>query len=225
MPVSQLLKAAFIPNKHYHIVFKSIDGLLLFRSDADYSVFLQRFYKFTNLAVENWAYCLLNNHAHFIVKLKTHEEVIRNITDIDLAVQTVAMKKLLVNSNDESVFDEMLERQLNSFMVSFVNYTKNKYGHNGGVFQKPFKRVVITTDAHLQQAIVYVHANSVKHNISNDYERYIYSSYISISKNTNTYCEREKVIDFFGGANKFVELHTAQVKYYYNRGFPNSKLE
>jgi putative transposase len=225
MPVPELLKAPFIPVKHYHVVFKSIDGLLLFRDAAHYSVFLNRFYQFTNAAVENWAYCLLNNHAHFIVKVKALTEVIKNISEIDAAKQTISMKKLLADSNSESVFDEMLERQINSFMVSYVNYTKNKYGHNGGVFQKPFKRIAITADVHLQQAIIYVHANSVKHNIFKDYERYSYSSYASINKNAGMYCENEKVIDFFGGVDKFVALHAAQIKYYYDRGFPDSKLE
>jgi hypothetical protein len=43
MPVSENLKAPFYPGQNYHIILKSIDGLLLFREDMDYAVFLTRF--------------------------------------------------------------------------------------------------------------------------------------------------------------------------------------
>ena len=79
------------------------------------------------------------------------------------------MKKILATPDGQDVFDEMTERQVNSFMVSYANYTKNKYQHHGGLFQKPFKRIRIDSDVHLQVAIIYTHANPVKHKIFKDY--------------------------------------------------------
>ena len=43
---------------------------------------------------------------------------------------------------------------MNSFLVSYANYINNKYDRKGGIFQKPFKRIAIEGDAHLQQAII-----------------------------------------------------------------------
>ncbi len=227
MPVSESLKSPFIPNNYYHLVFKSIDGILLFRNKTDYPVFLERFQRFNNLAFDIWAYCQLSNHVHFIIKSKLLEKVTASIHELDLDKQTVSMKKLLAIPDKPEAFDEMIERQVNSFMVSFANFTKNKYSHHGGLFQKPFKRIKIETEAHLRQAIIYVHANSVKHKVFDDYTTYPYSSYPGfINANTgNNYCATEDVLKFFGGLDKFVQLHEEQVKNYYRKDFPNSKLE
>jgi putative transposase len=135
------------------------------------------------------------------------------------------MKKLVVHTNDAVIFDELMERQINSFMVSFANYTKNKHQHHGGLFQKPFKRIAIDTDAYLQQAIIYVHANSVKHQVCMDYTKYRYSSYTCFTESSRNYYVTREVLSFFGGMAKFIELHETQIQYYYNKGFPNSKLE
>jgi putative transposase len=214
MPISELLKASFVPDKHYHLVFKSIDGVLLFRDDADYTIFLERFYQFTDMVFDNWAYCLLNNHAHFIIKAKPLDILIKKIRETDVAKQTVAMKKLLTSNDDVAIFDEVIERQVNSFMVSFANYTKNKHQHHGGLFQKPFKRIAIDTDAYLQQAIIYVHANAVKHQVCMDYTKYRYSSYTCFTESCRNYYVTQEVVDFFGGMVKFIELHEAQIQYY-----------
>ncbi|MDB5275076.1 MAG: hypothetical protein JWR61_31 [Ferruginibacter sp.] len=225
MPVSELLKSRFFPDNHYHLVFKSIDGILLFRQNSDYDIFLERFQQFTSFAVDTWAYCLLNNHAHFIVKIKPIDAIVNAINNIDFAKQTVAMKKLLAATDKVALVDEMLERQVNSFMVSFANYTKNKYRHHGGLFQKPFKRLEIDTGNWLKTAIIYVHLNSLKHKVFSNYSDYLHCSYFYFVRLCNTYCDAEKVLEFFGGLSQFISLHEAQARYYYEHGFPDSKLE
>ena len=49
MPTPQRLKAIFYPEEYYHIVCKSIDGLLLFDEGQDYEVYNERFKKFTSV--------------------------------------------------------------------------------------------------------------------------------------------------------------------------------
>ena len=225
MPVSEVLKAPFIPGQYYHVVFKSIDGILLFRDENDYAVFLERLAQFTGFVFDTWAYCQLSNHAHFIIKINSLESVLKSIAVTDKTKQTSAMTKLLLHSNDSGVFDTMLERQMNSFMVSYANFCKNKYHHHGGLFQRPFKRIQIDTDAYLQMAIIYVHANTVKHKTFNNYKTYGHSSYGAIIKSNRFYCATTAVLGFFGGLDKFVLLHEEQINYYYQKGFPNSKLE
>ncbi|MGG9961682.1 transposase [Ferruginibacter sp. SUN106] len=225
MPVSELLKSPFVAGNHYHLVFKSIDGVLLFREENDYAIFLERFQQFTAIAFTNWAYCQLSNHVHFIIKVKPLENIIKAISKTDQTKQTVAMKKLLTLQDNLEALDAMIERQVNSFMVSYANYTKNKYLHDGGLFQKPFKRIAIDTDTHLQMAIIYVHANIIKHKVFDNHKEYLHSSYNAISINNNFYCASAAVLQFFGGVEKFIRSHEEQINYYYQKGFPNSKLE
>ena len=119
----------------------------------------------------------------------------------------------------------MIERQMNSFLVSFANYTNNKYKRKGGLFQKPFRRIQVAGDIHLQQAIIYVHANAQKHNIVKDFKDHPYNSYSAIANNDISFTEGINVLTFFGGMEKFKSIHKSEVDYYYTNNWPSSKLE
>jgi putative transposase len=221
MPTPLEFKAPFQPEYFYHLVCKSIDGILLFKEHTDYKVFLQRFQQFTNQVLDVWSYFLLTNHTHHIVKIKSLATILENIKKV--TDQTMAMKTLVDDQNNELFFDAMIERQMNSFLVSFANYTNNKYNRKGGLFQKPFRRIQVADDIHLQQAIIYVHAQ--KHNIVKDFKEHPYSSYSVIINGNAAYIDNSNVIDFFGGAEKFVSIHKDQVDLYYGGNWPSSKLE
>jgi putative transposase len=223
MPTPAEFKAPFYPERFYHIVCKSVDGIFLFREHVDYHVFLQRFQQFTVSVFEVWSYSLLTNHTHHIVKIKPTPTILENIKKQE--DKTQAMKSFLSDQKNELCFDAVIERQMNSFLVSFANYTNNKYNRKGGLFQKPFRRVQIADDIHLQQAIIYVHANAQKHNIVRDFKDHPYNSYSAIIINNVPFTETKNVIDFFGGTEKFKSIHKNQVDYYYSNNWPSSKLE
>ena len=61
--------------------------------------------------------------------------------------------------------------------------------------------------------------------IFNNYKAYLYSSYFALINNSSNYCVSEEVLHFFGGIEKFIELHEKQIQTYYDKGFPDSKLE
>jgi putative transposase len=115
----------------------------------------------------------------------------------------------------------MIERQVNSFLVSYANYLNNKYNRKGGLFQKPFKRIQICDDGHLQQAIIYSNANAQKHQLVNDFREYPYSSFNAVINYDYYFVDGKNV----GGIEKFIKIHEAQVEYFYGKGWPSSKLE
>jgi len=109
-----------------------------------------------------------------------------------------------------AIFDEMIERQMNSFLVSYANYLNNKYDRKGGF---------------LQQAIIYSNANAQKHRIVIDFKQHEYSSYNAAIHNDNYFIDSSNVVAFFGGAEKFIRIHEEQVAFFYGKGWPSSKLE
>jgi putative transposase len=225
MPTPEELKAPFFSNCFYHIVCKSIDGLPLFNESKDYAVFLERFKKFNGGFMDVWAYCLLLNHAHYIIKIKYPAFIKSFISQLAPPEKTKAMVSFLADPTDESLTDAVIERQMNSFLVSYANYVNNKYNRKGGLFQKPFKRIQISSDSHLQQAVVYVHANAQKHGIVNDFKAYGYFSYSLMMDDGYNYTDSKSVIEFFGGIDKYMQVHNEQVAYFYSKGWPSSKLE
>lgn len=223
MPTPLEFKAPFFPECYYHLVCKSIDGLDLFKEEIDYQVFIQRFYQFTADLLDVWSYSLLTNHTHHIIKVKPLHSIIENIKSIPL--QTRSMKSLLAYPTSEEFFTGMVERQMNSFLVSYSNYTNNKYERKGGLFQRPFRRIQVNDDSHLQQAIIYVHANAQKHKIVSDFRNHPYTSYAGILNSRSNIVDYESVLNFFGGAEQFARIHKSQVEHYYAGNWPSSKLE
>jgi hypothetical protein len=153
------------------------------------------------------------------------DKVLKLIQEMPEANYTVAIKTLLTNIDEIKLFDAMIERQMNSFLVSFVNFHNNKYQRKGGLFQKPFKRIEVLDDSHLQQAIIYVNANAQKHQMVKDFTKYPFSSYSDIVRRNETFVAANQVINFFGNIEVLMATHQNQVDYYYNSKWPSSKLE
>ena len=130
MPTPQKLKAIFYPEGYYHLVCKSIDGLLLFDDGQDYEVYNERFKKFTGDFFDVWCFCLIPNHSHHIIKIKSVSSVSLFIEAISLEDKTMAMKDFTTEVSNELLFNKMIERQMNSFLVSYANYVNNKYKDN-----------------------------------------------------------------------------------------------
>ena len=62
-----------IQNECYHIYNRAIAGNLLFREERNYYFFLSKVDKYILPAAELLAFCLMPNHYHFILKLKSSD--------------------------------------------------------------------------------------------------------------------------------------------------------
>ena len=75
MPTPTNLKAQFYPDEFYHIVCKSIDGVLLFNDHTDHVIFNERLKKFTSYFFDIWSYCHIPNHTHHVIKIKSIDAI------------------------------------------------------------------------------------------------------------------------------------------------------
>jgi putative transposase len=225
MPTPVQFKAPFYPQGYYHIVFRSVDGVMLFKTEENHDFFLKKYSFYLNPFCTCLAYCLLDSHVHFVIRVKPEASLINSILAISEETRTVSMKKLLDEPNRKELIDEIFERQANRFMTSYANAFNKRFSRKGSLFQSPFRRVEIKEEAHLQQAIIYTHANAQKHGLLADFKDYKYSSYWDILYNTSTYVNVDEVFHFFGGKDQFINIHQSQVDHFYNKGWPSSKLE
>jgi putative transposase len=105
---------------------------------------------------------------------------------------------------------ELENKASKKFSNLFNAYTKTinrHYKRTGSLFKTPFKRKKLTSDFYITQLIYYIHANPQKHGFINDFRKYPYSSYNDIANDINRVVNCNKIIEWFGRKEFFINYH------------------
>ena len=186
--------AEFKPLHFYHVYNRAIGNERLFREQKNYTFFLKKWNSYLNGYLDVWAYCLIPNHFHFLVRIKGENRL--------------SKFQKLGKSQDEIL--------VNQFRKLFISYTKsfNKtYNRTGSLFQKCFKRVEVDSKRYLQHLIHYIHHNPIHHNFVGEYLEWEYSSYQSILSTSSTKVYRKGVLNLFSNREKFRSYHDKMKNY------------
>jgi REP element-mobilizing transposase RayT len=167
--------------KYYHVYNRGNNRCKLFYEDRNYEHFLSLFSKYINTIADPYAWVLMGNHFHFLLKMKKDF--------------TVAGKKL-----DPS-------RQFSHFFNAYAQAINKSVGRTGSLFEHNFERKEVTTNEYLRQLIVYIHRNPQKHRFADYYRDYPWSSFKTILNSKNGLLETEQIIELFGGREKFIHAH------------------
>jgi REP element-mobilizing transposase RayT len=173
----------------YHIYNRGNNRGDLFLEEANYRHFLDLYMRHVGTMVDTFAYCLMRNHFHFLLRIKDEED--------------------LTGLGDLSG----LLRPSQRFSNLFNDYAKaiNKaYDRTGALFQRPFGRVQVTTEEQFRWLVVYIHRNPEKHGFVGHFEMWPYSSYRALVTHVPTRLKREEVISRLGGRGEFERFHRAQ---------------
>ena len=63
------------PDAFYHIYNRGINSEKIFATEENYLFFLSKFKTYLNPVCEVFAYCLMPNHFHFLIKVKSENEI------------------------------------------------------------------------------------------------------------------------------------------------------
>jgi len=173
--------------KYYHVYNRGNNRENIFVEERNYRYFLQIYTKHVAPVADTYAYCLLRNHFHFLLHIKD-----------------------LTSFEDPSVLKKPSQHLSNLFNA----YTKafNKaYNRTGALFQRPFGRVEVTSDAHFMWLVIYIHQNPQKHGFVDDFRIWPYSSYHTLLSTKLTRLKRDDVLTWFGGVEAFGISHQQEV--------------
>ena len=79
------------------------------------------------------------------------------------------------------------------------------------MFQKPFKRLHISSDEYFRNMIHYIHFNPVHHGFVNDLRDWKHSSFESFFTTKATQLKRQEVIELFGDKENFYQFHQKEI--------------
>lgn len=182
----------------YHIYNRGINGETIFKTSKNYQFFLNKIKENLINVCDIYAYCLMPNHFHLLVKIKSDKKLneITNHSNKDFE------KGLHASQN---IFSKQFAKIFNSYSQAF-NKENNRHG---ALIESPFKRKLITSEEYLRKCIVYIHRNP----ISKTFQDYNYSSYKTILSNSKTLLKRNEVIEMFEDLENFILCHKIEIDY------------
>jgi putative transposase len=178
---------------YYHIFSRGVNRENIFHHERNYDHFLKLYAHYIEPVAETYAYCLLKNHFHVLLKVKPEKEILE-------------CKDLKVS---ERVRDSgaIASKQFSDFFNAYAKAMNKAYNRTGSLFQHPYGRLPVTQTAHFYHVVRYIHQNPQKHKFTDDFRDWKYSSYGTILSELPTHLKRNKVLDWFGGAEPYRELH------------------
>jgi len=172
----------------YHIYNRGNNREDIFREERNYRYFMQLYAHHVEPVADTYAYCLMRNHFHLLVRIKDDEDLtgLANLSGLQRATPSRAFSNLF-----------------NAYAKA-INIT---YNRSGALFQRPFGRILVASDAYFLQLVAYIHHNPQKHGFVQDFRTWPYSSYQTLLSSKPTHLQRDTVLTWFQGTEQFMAFH------------------
>ena len=189
----------------YHIYNHANGSENLFRNIENYRYFLHQWNKYIEPIAGTYAYCLMPNHIHFLIRTKNEEDIAAflRLKDTNSYIQ----KDLTGHENLSGLY---LSKQFSNLFNAYAKAYNKQYNRKGSLFMRPFKSIEITSDSYLTTIVNYIHRNPIHHHFCNTFEEWPYSSYTTFLSNKPTKIQREYILNWFNGLNGFIQNHKEQ---------------
>ena len=184
-----------IPSTFYHVYNRANGNENLFLQEKNYNFFLEKFSKHSMPIADTYAYSLLPNHFHFLIKTKTE-------ADIESAFGKFQTFQKL---------EERISKQFSNLFSSYTQSINKVYERKGSLFTPNFKKKEITSDDYLSNLIRYIHANPVHHGFVKDMIDWPHSSIHAFLSQKKTSLKRDEVLDWFGGREEFIKFYSQPI--------------
>jgi putative transposase len=175
--------------EYYHIYNRGNTWEDIFFDERNYDYFLRLYAKHVVPVAHTYAYCLLRNHFHVLVRIKTWEE------------QAATLEP------SEGSKAKKTSQQFGNLFNAYTKAMNKTYERTGSLFENPFGRVPVTSESHVAHLVTCIHQNPQKHGLVGDFRLWAHSSYLALVSQGPTHLERDEVLAWFQGLAAFEDAH------------------
>lgn len=183
------------PGMVYHIWSHSNGEENLFREDENYHYFLEKYHSRLESILETFAYNLMPNHFHFMVRIRSENEIKKFLT--------LQGSRALGGLNLPKIISNQFSHLFNGYAQAY----NKKYNRRGSLFIPNFKRKLVNSESYYTNLIVYIHWNAVHHGFTHSFDEWPYSSWHDYMFNAYSKINTLEVLGWFGGRNNFIKVH------------------
>lgn len=180
------------PDKFYHIWNRGNNRENLFYTSKNYEYFLRLYDQFLDPVAETYAFCLLPNHFHLLIRTKYwfHPPG---------------------ETNKKTTKGNPVSLAFQRFFTAYSQAINIQERRSGSLFQKPFKRLEITSTQQMANLVRYIHTNPQKHGIIEDFRNYPWSSYERVMRDRPSKLKKDEVIQWFKDKSNYVNYHSRSI--------------
>ena len=171
-------------SRYYHIYNRGNNRENIFIEERNYRYFLKLYAKYIGPIADTYAYCQ----------------------------KTLRVSETLRVSG---AFTPLVpSQQFGNLFNAYAKAINKAYQRTGSLFEHPFGRIPVTSDAYFVYLITYIHQNPQKHGFVDDFRLWPYSSYHTILSTKPTRLKRSEVLAWFDGPTEFQASHQQVVNEY-----------
>lgn len=189
-----------LPEGIYHVFTRAVGNEKVFLTEGNYFYFLKKLKQHISGVAGVYAYSLLPNHFHLLIKIKPLDEIVEHYVQIK--------KKPYIQG--ETNIPEFIMERFGNLLNAYTKAFNKMYNRKGGLFIDRMRRNKAEDDSAITNFLFYIHKNAVHHGLTKKIGHWKYDSYQSLLSNGNTSLLREEVINWFGGVDGFVRFHLNQ---------------
>lgn len=193
------------PGIIYHVYNRGNNREDLYYTPGNYHYFMEKYFKYFSDWVDTYVYCLLPNHFHLMIKVKSVEDMMVTAGERSRTRARVDFPSLqdLESLAPHVVISELFRR----FFMAYAKAINKQQDRVGSLFQKNFKRRAVNSSDYFTNLIYYIHTNPRLHGLCNDFRDWPYSSYQTMMLYNNTRLQRQLVLDWFGSKELYEASH------------------
>jgi REP element-mobilizing transposase RayT len=180
-------------NTYYHIFNRGNNRENIFKEERNYAYFLKLYAYYIAPVADTFAYCLLPNHFHLLVRIKS-------VGEIEETLKVSKTFRVLSPS-----------QQFSNLFNAYTKAVNKAYQRTGSLFEHPFGRIPVTSEPYFTQLITYIHQNPQQHGLIDDFRRWPYSSYRTLFSDKPTQLKRDIVVQWFGSPRQVAQFHQQQI--------------
>jgi len=198
--------------KTYHIYNRGINSVDIFTCEKNYERFLSLYNKYINPIADTFAWVLLRNHFHLLIRIKGEGEIpyipmkgggdLPNINDLPLSGTSP-----LTGGGGRVGKKYNPTKQFSHLFNAYAQYFNKFTGRHGGLFETPFRRIRVDSKDYFRQLVYYIHYNPVKHGFAKSIRGWGWSSFLSIISIKPTKLCRDTVVGYFDDTANFINYH------------------
>jgi len=220
--------APLLYDTYYHIYNRGNNRENIFIEERNYEYFMALYAKYIEPVAETFAYCLLRNHFHVLLRVKSEVEIIETLMDspdkktlkVSLPDSKFDLQGILASNGQDSqgkplgsiLGEGFVSKRFSDFFNAYAKSINKAYNRTGSLFQHPFGRVMVTSDRQFWAAVRYIHQNPQKHKFVDDFRDWKWSSYGTMLSEKPTRLNRGAVMEWFGNCDEYVSLHAEWVE-------------